>query len=210
MERYWANLGWGKGKYTMRAAAQAGVPWLGVFVVPTVFSKLHATNELQDHGVGSQYPAIFYLPAEVHEEMAAKLDAHTGTCVKNESFTSLRDYPIQRGNPTSAWEYGEHHILMSSNEVREADKPYCDRLIDDDNKKEASPSDDRSKQLLEHYKRTHHLPPGSKLLEVCSAEQALAKGIVVVMICLKIQVAGSMPWWINLQHVRLIRPASCL
>ena len=48
---------------------------------------------------------------------------------------------------------------------------------------------------------------GVSLLEVHNSSVVEA-GVLCIMVCLKIMVANSRPWWVNSTYCRLVRPLS--
>ena len=56
--------------------------------------------------------------------------------------------------------------------------------------------------LMEHYA----VPNDTQLIEVDRSSMEYIDGGVVIMVCLKIMVAGSRPWWVQLKFCRLVAP----
>ena len=69
-------------------------------------------------------------------------------------------------------------------------------------------SDDYMKLLESHFSNYSNGGWGGvSLLEVHNSNVVEA-GVLYIMACLKIMVAGSRPWWVNSTYSRLVRPLS--
>ena len=203
-EDYWRLFGWGPGKTGIHMECMARKPWLGVFVVGDKFSKLDAVGPLSGPGVGHQYPAYFYLTEEQDAAMLAKAGYKRHLC-KNEDVPNvevlLSDFSPRMFNPSSAYDHDEYHCNVQDNckehhRIRAPDEPYLDQLI---KSKDEGAVNQRSNVLQRHFSS----PPGTRLLEF----ESTSVGGQVIMICLKIALGISPPWYVGWQHVRLWAPA---
>ena len=228
---YWTLFGWGPGKCSVHMEKEARVPWLGCFVVGAKFSKLDAEVGLRkgEPGIGHQYPALFYLTPDEDAIMARYLK--NGHLCKNEDIHSRADLfqnfcPCQF-NPTSTCWHNEYHTAVMGPspllhdappaDIRPGDEPFQDRLITDEHRKqsEGEPVDrvddgkagngkdganGRSQELSGFFQ--NHIPSGGRLLEF----HATILGSKLLMVCVKIAIGGSRPWWVNGHHIRLWGP----
>ena len=172
------------------------VAYLGVFQAPFNFAKENACMAAgPSNPIGAeQYPAIFFVPKAVNDELQRR-----GVLPKGVTGEEDPDVPLNHLLPTNP-HHGEHGV--STIAVKKTGAGGGDGVggggqghSSDDGE------DDYGKKLTHHYHTEKLLPPGARILEV---HGTVLGDYRVIMVCLKIAVAGSPPWWVNLSFMRLV------
>ena len=174
------------------------VAWLGVFQAPLNFSKANAQRPVSNENpLGpQQYPAVFFLTQAQHTSLVKSpmpvSAAIMGRAAKNPNEVAELLGHLCKYNPHTYWQHNVSTIAVH-------------RLSGGSTSSSSSSSFGGSnymQTLMEHYA----VPNGTQLIEVDGSYMEYIAGGLVIMVCLKIMVAGSRPWWVQLEFCRLLAP----
>jgi hypothetical protein len=159
------------------------VPWFGVFQSPLHFSKHSAAEGLSPFNPRGhqQYPAIFYLPPQMHRErigFEGSMDANNIRAMINS---------VAVANP-NVHENANCVAIKLSPSMHADDTNYMDSL------------------KTWYQNKDVVLKDGTALIET----RQTPGNERIIMVCVKIAVGQSPPWWVHPNHIRLIAPISRL
>ena len=168
----------------------------GVFQAPGGFGKKNASAPAgPSNPIGvEQYPAMFFVRKDLYYELHDRGVLPKGVSAEQDPDVLLNN--LRHTNP-HRMEHGVSTIAVTKTGAGGGDGAGGGGQGDGSNE------DDYGKKLTHHYHTEKLLPPGATILEVHARPLGDFR---VIMVCLKIALAGSTPWWVNLSFVRFLSP----
>ena len=159
----------------MEVESKKYVKWLGAFQAPENFSRENAQDHVSTSNLlgENQYPALFYVPWAVHQRLMRS------NVTRQHLFAEMLN-SLRRRTPHHPTTDINVHIgaVCVSGQGRKLSTLYSEQYM---------------QQLIGHYRSSENC----KLVEV----PRLQPPDHVVMVCLKIAIACSSPWWVSTDWV---------
>ena len=154
--------------------------WCGVFQTPEKFSRENAQDHLSRSNLPgeNQYPALFYVPRELHKRLMQSY------VTRQHLFADMLN-SLRRQTPHHPTTDIHAHVgaLCVSGQGRKLSTLYPEQYM---------------QQLNGYYRCSGNC----ELVEVPRVQPPDH----VVMVCLKIAIACSRPWWVSTDWVHFVRP----